>query len=55
MRDMSEEKARLRQARVGAIGPTTRDYLRNEVGLRVDVVPDAPSADSLTLALRNSS
>ncbi|KAI0299029.1 tetrapyrrole biosynthesis, uroporphyrinogen III synthase [Multifurca ochricompacta] len=41
----------LRRARVAAIGPTTAEYLRNELGLRVDAVPDVPSADSLVLAL----
>ncbi|KAI0255560.1 tetrapyrrole biosynthesis, uroporphyrinogen III synthase, partial [Lactifluus subvellereus] len=41
----------LRAARVAAIGPTTADYLRDVVGLRVDAVPEAPNADSLLFAL----
>ena len=49
--DMNEKKNELRRARVAAIGPTTRDYLQDEIGVCVDAVPDTPSADSLTLAL----
>jgi uroporphyrinogen-III synthase len=41
----------LRPARVAAIGPTTGDYLREELGLRVDVVADAPNADALVKGL----
>ncbi|KAI9432678.1 tetrapyrrole biosynthesis, uroporphyrinogen III synthase [Lactarius indigo] len=48
---ITEEKNRLRRARVAAIGPTTGEYLRDSAGLRVEVVPDTPSADSLALAL----
>ncbi|KAH9955313.1 tetrapyrrole biosynthesis, uroporphyrinogen III synthase [Russula dissimulans] len=44
---------RLRRARVAAIGPTTGDYLRDKVGLFVEVVADEPRADSLTAALVN--
>jgi uroporphyrinogen-III synthase len=40
-----------RRARLAAIGPTTAEYLREELGLRVDVVAEAPNADSLTVAL----
>ncbi|KAF8269631.1 tetrapyrrole biosynthesis, uroporphyrinogen III synthase, partial [Lactarius quietus] len=49
--DKNEKKIQLRRARVAAIGPTTRDYLREEFGVCVDAVPDTPNADSLTLAL----
>lgn len=49
--DMNEKKNELRRARVAAIGPTTRDYLRDEIGVCVDAVPDMPNADSLTMAL----
>jgi uroporphyrinogen-III synthase len=48
---MNEKKIELRRARVAAIGPTTRDYLRDEIGVCVDAVPDMPNADSLTMAL----
>lgn len=47
----NEKNNQLRRARVAAIGPTTRDYLQDEIGVCVDAVPDTPSADSLTLAL----
>ena len=49
--DIKEKKNGLRRARVAAIGPTTRDFLLDKIGVRVDVVPDTPSADSFTLAL----
>ena len=49
--DINEKKNELRRARVAAIGPTTRDFLWDEIGVCVDVVPDTPSADSFTLAL----
>ncbi len=49
--DITEETNRLRRARVAAIGPTTGDYLRDEAGLLVDVVPETPSPDALTLAI----
>lgn len=48
---ITEEKNLLRRARVAAIGRTTGEYLREEAGVRVEVVPDTASADSLTLAL----
>ncbi|KAI0291587.1 tetrapyrrole biosynthesis, uroporphyrinogen III synthase [Russula brevipes] len=41
----------LRHARLAAIGPTTAEYLRDELGLHVDAVADAPTADSLVRAL----
>jgi len=44
---------RLHRARVAAIGPTTGDYLRDKVGLFVEVVADVPTADTLTAALVN--
>ncbi len=49
--ERGEEKDHLRGARVAAIGPTTGDYVRHKVGVRVQVVPVTPSADSLTCAL----
>ncbi|KAH9056410.1 tetrapyrrole biosynthesis, uroporphyrinogen III synthase [Lactarius vividus] len=48
---ITEEKNRIRRARVAAIGRTTGEYLGDEAGVRVEVVPDTPSAESLTLAL----
>lgn len=47
----NEKKNQLRRARVAAIGPTTRDYMRDKIGVCVDAVPDTPSADSLISAL----
>ncbi|KAI0270557.1 tetrapyrrole biosynthesis, uroporphyrinogen III synthase [Gloeopeniophorella convolvens] len=47
-----QARSRIRRARIAAIGPTTADYLRDELGLRVDAVPDAPNADSLVAALQ---
>ena len=45
----------LRRARLAAIGPTTEAYLREELGLKVDAVAEAPNADSLAIALLGKS
>lgn len=51
----SSGESRLRRARLAAIGPTTEAYLRDELSLRVDAVPEAPNADSLVIALSGKS
>ena len=40
-----------RRARLAAIGPTTAKYIREEAGLGVDAVADAPTVESLVLSL----
>ncbi|TFY82953.1 hypothetical protein EWM64_g1064 [Hericium alpestre] len=40
-----------RPARAAAIGSTTAEFLQNDLGLRVDVVPSKPSAEALVRAL----
>lgn len=40
------------QARIAAVGPTTARYLKNEVGLHVDVMAPQPNAEALAKALR---
>ncbi|KAI0063335.1 tetrapyrrole biosynthesis uroporphyrinogen III synthase [Artomyces pyxidatus] len=44
-----------RQARIAAIGPTTGDFLRSEMGVHVDAVAERPSAEGLVRALRTAS
>jgi uroporphyrinogen-III synthase len=51
----SLSESRLRRARLATIGPTTEVYLRDELGLRVDAVAEAPNADSLAIALSGNS
>jgi len=41
----------LRRARLAAIGPTTAKYIREDLGLELDAVADAPTAESLVLSL----
>ena len=43
----------LRPARIATIGPTTANYLREEHGLRVEVVADAPNAEALVKGMRD--
>lgn len=38
-------------ARVAVIGPTTRDALRNELGLAVHAMAERPTADHLVTAI----
>jgi uroporphyrinogen-III synthase len=47
----SGRESGLRRARLAAIGPTTAKYVREDLGLKVDVVADAPTAESLVLSL----
>ncbi|KAA1475986.1 tetrapyrrole biosynthesis, uroporphyrinogen III synthase [Dentipellis sp. KUC8613] len=42
------------RARVAAIGPTTAEFLGQELGLRVDAVPAKPSAEALVRALEEA-
>ncbi|ETW79810.1 hypothetical protein HETIRDRAFT_322098 [Heterobasidion irregulare TC 32-1] len=41
-----------KSARIAAIGPTTSEFLDGQLGLLVEVVPQRPSAEELTKALR---
>jgi uroporphyrinogen-III synthase len=43
-----------RRARLAAIGPTTAKYVREALGLEVDAVADAPTAESLVSLLVSS-
>jgi uroporphyrinogen-III synthase len=47
-----ESGLRLRRARLAAIGRTTGKYMREDLGLGVDAVADAPTPDSLVLSLK---
>lgn len=38
--------------RIAAIGPTTEDFLKDELHIRVDVVPPKPSPDALVGVIR---
>ena len=52
-RDRSTVEARLRRkVLIATIGPTTRDFLRDEFGVLADVCADAPTPEGVALGIR---
>lgn len=47
----TEEAGGKPRARIASIGPTTGDFLRDKLGLQVDVVSPKPNAASLAEAI----